>query len=262
MLALCADLVYYACNTQREDMMRSLAILLFSLAMAGCNFTADAQEAPSGGGDVTQRTYPLAGFDAVGLAGSPDMIVTVGGRYSVRAEGDPEMLDRLDLRVENGTLKVGYKKGNWSANWGNRAKTRIFVTAPSLRAASLAGSGDIRIDRVQGDSFDASVAGSGDIAIAQMQVGTASFSIAGSGGISAAGGAQTASVSIAGSGDIDAGALQSRTASASVMGSGDVRIRATETANVSIMGSGDVLVSGSARCTVNKRGSGSVRCGA
>jgi hypothetical protein len=243
--------------------MRSLAILLSSLAVAACNMSADAQEATRGeGGPVTQRSFALTGFDAVGLAGSPDLIVTVGGAHAVRAEGDAEMLERLDLRVENGTLKVGYKKGDWSMNWGNRAKTRIFVTVPTLRAASLAGSGDIQVDRVQGDSFEASVAGSGDIAIAQMQVGTANFSIAGSGGITASGAAQTASASIAGSGDIDAGGLQSRTASASVMGSGDVRIRATETANVSIMGSGDVLVGGSARCTINKRGSGSVRCGA
>jgi hypothetical protein len=244
--------------------MRTLALLLSNIALVACNMSAEAQEGGSepGSGTATQRSFNLTGFNAVSLAGSPDLIVTVGGAHSVRAEGDAEMLDRLDLRVEGGTLKVGYKKGNWSMNWGSRPKTRIFVTAPSLRAASLAGSGDIRVDRVQGDSFEASVAGSGDIAIAQMQVGTANFSIAGSGGITAAGAAQTASASIAGSGDIDAGALQSRTASASVMGSGDVRIRASETANVSIMGSGDVLVGGSARCTVNKRGSGSVRCGA
>lgn len=243
--------------------MRSLAILLSSLAVAACNMSAEAQQGErSAGGAVTQRSFDLAGFDAVSLAGSPDLIVNVGGGHSVRAEGDPEMLDRLDVRVEGGTLKVGYKKGDWSMNLGSRPKTRIFVTVPTLRAAALAGSGDIQVDRVQGDSFDASVAGSGDIAIAQMQVGTANFSIAGSGGITASGAAQTASASIAGSGDINAGSLQSRTASASVMGSGDVRIRATETANVSIMGSGDVLIGGSARCTVNKRGSGSVRCGA
>jgi hypothetical protein len=256
-------LLYCLYNTAREDdVKRTLAILLSNLALVACSMSADAQEGERSGGAVTQRSFDLAGFDAVGLAGSPDLVVRVGGPHSVRAEGDAEMLERLDLRVEDGTLKVGYKKGKWSMNWGNRPKTVIYVTVPALRRAALAGSGDIRIDRVEGNSFEASIAGSGDITIAQMQVGTANFSIAGSGGITASGAAQTASASIAGSGDIDAGALQSRTASASVMGSGDIRIRATETANVSIMGSGDVLVGGSARCTVNKRGSGSVRCGA
>jgi hypothetical protein len=242
--------------------MRTVAILLSNLALVACNMSADAQESRGGGGPATQRSFDLAGFDAVGLAGSPNLVVKVGGPHSVRAEGDAETLERLDLRVEDGTLKVGYKKGSWSVDGGNHARTTIYVTLPALRAASLAGSGDIQVDRVQGDSFKASVAGSGDIAVDQMQGGAADFSIAGSGGIRAAGAAQSASVSIAGSGDIDAGALQSRTASASVMGSGDVRIQASETANVSIMGSGDVYVSGSARCTINKRGSGEVHCSA
>ena len=244
--------------------MRTLGILLSNLALVACSMSADAQEGERevGGGAITQRSFDLAGFDAVGLAGSPNMVVTVGGPHSVRAEGDAEMLERLELRVEDGTLKVGYKKGNWSMNWGSRPRTTIYVTLPALRAASVAGSGDIRVDRVQGDSFKASVAGSGDIAVGQLQVGAANVSIAGSGGIKAAGAAQTASASFAGSGDIDAAALQGRTASASVMGSGDVRIQASETANISIMGSGDVYVSGSARCTINKRGSGDVHCSA
>lgn len=244
--------------------MRTLAILVSNLALIACNMSADAQgSAPrEGGGSATQRSFDLAGFDAVGLSGSPDVVVTVGGPHAVRAEGDAELLDRLDLRVDGGTLKIGYKKGNWSMNWGSRPKTTIYVTVPALRAASVAGSGDIRVDRVQGDSFEASVAGSGDIDIAQMQVGGANFSIAGSGNIRAKGAAQNAAASIAGSGDIDVGALQSRTASASVMGSGVVRIAATETANISIMGSGDVYVNGPARCTISKRGSGEVHCNA
>ena len=246
-------------------MKHTLGILLSNLALVACNMSADAQEADRGdrgGGPVTQRSFDLAGFDAVGLAGSPNVLVTVGGAHSVRAEGDAETLDRLELRVEDGTLKIGTKKGSWSVGWTNRARTIIHVTVPALRGVSVAGSGDIRVDRVQGEAFEASVAGSGDIELAQLQVGSANFSVAGSGNIKARGTAQQASASVAGSGDIDAGALQSRTATASVMGSGDVRLAATETANISIMGSGDVYVSGPARCSINKRGSGEVHCNA
>ncbi len=241
--------------------MRLAAILMSTLALGACN--ANAQDAQGdGGGKMTQRDYQLSGFDAVGLAGSPDVIVKVGGAHSVRAEGDSETLDRLDIRVEDRTLKIGMKKtSGWSMGFGrDRAKTTIYVTLPAIRAAAVAGSGDIDIDRVEGDSFNASIAGSGDIAVAQMQVGEAKFSIAGSGAIKAAGSAQRGSASIAGSGDIDAARFQVRTASASIMGSGDIRIHASETADISIMGSGDVEVGGPARCTVNKRGSGEVRC--
>ena len=243
--------------------MRTLALLISNLALVACNMSAEAQEdrGPRSAGPAVTRSFDLAGFDAVGSAGSQDVIVTVGGAHAVRAEGDADSLERLDLRVEDGTLKIGHKKGNWSVGWSrDRPRTVIYVTLPAIRAASVAGSGDMKIDRVQGDEFAANIAGSGDIEVGQLRVASLNFSVAGSGNIKAAGSAQNGQVSVAGSGDIDAGAVQMRTASASVVGSGDVRIGAQETANVSIMGSGDVWINGPARCTINKRGSGDVHC--
>jgi hypothetical protein len=244
---------------------RNLAILLSNLALVACSM-AGAQgggERRADAGPAVTRNFDLAGFDAIGMAGSQDVEVRVGGGFAVRAEGDAEMIERLDIRVEDGTLKIGQKKGSYSVTWSSdRPRTRIFVSLPAIRAASLAGSGDLRIDRVQGERFDASVAGSGDIDIGQLQVAALAAKVAGSGNIKAAGTAQTSEISIAGSGDVDVGSVQSRTASASVVGSGDARIQASETANVSIAGSGDVWVTGSARCTVSKRGSGTVHCNA
>lgn len=239
--------------------MRLAAILMSSLAVAACNMGASAQES---GGEAVQRSYQLSGFDAVGAGGAQDVIVSVGGQHSVRAEGDPEVLDRLDIRVENGTLKIGNRKGSdWSALFKQgRGKTRIFVTMPAIRAASIAGAGDMRIDRVRGDRFEASIAGAGDMDIGDMQVGRAEFSIAGAGDIRANGTAQHTSASVAGAGDIDIGGLHARTASVSLTGMGDVRIHATETADISLVGAGDVEVGGSPRCNVSKRGAGEVRC--
>jgi hypothetical protein len=236
-------------------------ILVSSLALAACNMAADAQ-GTAGGGERGQRSFNLAGFDRVALAGPHDVIVTVGPAHSVRAEGDRDTLDKLDIRVEGGGLKIGMKKGNWSFGWSkDRPKTTIYVSLPAIRGAAIAGSGDMQIDRVEAERFSGSIAGSGDLRVAAMRAGQADFEIAGSGNISAAGSAGRAAVEIAGSGDVDLAALEARTASIEIVGSGDVRAKAMETANVSIMGSGDVTMSGTARCTVEKRGSGSVRCG-
>lgn len=244
--------------------MRSAIILVSTLALAACNFSAGAQEGEGGGdGRVAQRSFDVGTFDGVALAGSHDVVVTVGGAPSVRAEGDAGIIERLDIRVQDGKLRIGTKKGtNWSASFlRNRAPVTIHVTAPSLSFAAVAGSGDMKIDKVEGDSFSGSIAGSGDMEIGSIAVGSADFSVAGSGDIKAAGTAGTAKVSIAGSGDVDLGAVESRTADVSVVGSGDVRTKAMESADVSIMGSGNVTVAGTAKCTVSKRGSGDVRCG-
>jgi hypothetical protein len=231
------------------------------LVLAACNFAAEAQGGERQAGPVTQRSWDLRDFDEVSLAGSHDVIVRVGGGHSVSAQGPAEVLERLDIRVEDGTLKVGTKKGNWSFGWsGDRPRTQVFVTLPSLRGAAVAGSGDMKVDRVIGNRFNASVAGSGDLDIAELKVGEAQFSVAGSGDIKATGTAERSSASVAGSGDIDIGRVLARTVNAAVVGSGDVRVQASETADVSITGSGDVYVAGKARCTVSKRGSGEVHC--
>jgi hypothetical protein len=245
--------------------MRSMMVFVSTLALAACNMSADAQEneGKAGDGRVSQQSFNVGDFEGVALAGSHDVIVSVGAATSVRAEGDAEIIEKLDIRVENGTLKIGTKKGvHWPSGFmRNRAPVTIHVTTPRLASAAVAGSGDMRIDKVEGDSFKGSIAGSGDMEVGALRVGQAEFAVAGSGDIKASGIAGSTKVSIAGSGDVDLQGVRSRQANVSIVGSGDVRAMASETAAVSIMGSGNVTMAGGAKCTVSKRGSGNVNCG-
>jgi hypothetical protein len=243
--------------------MKGALITVGVLLLAACNMSADAQhgESGKGGGKTSQRSYQVGSFDRVSLAGSTNVVVSVGAAPSVRAEGDSELLERLEVKVENGELIIGTRKGKWSMGFNHdRAAVTVYVTAPALAAASISGSGDMKIDKVEGGKFTASIGGSGDLDIASLRVGAAAFSIAGSGGIRGAGTAETATISVAGSGDVRLEGLEARRASVSVVGSGDVRAKAMETAEISVTGSGDVELAGTAKCTVNKVGSGDVRC--
>lgn len=240
--------------------MRKILALASLLAFAAaCSAGARPNERAERSSETGQRDFDVGSFDSVSLEGSHDVVVAVGGASSVRAEGDAEALERLEIRVEDGKLRIGTRRND---NWfpGNRGRVTIYVTAPSLRAAAIGGSGDMRIDRVEGPAFSASIAGSGDMEVAALRARQANFSVAGSGGIRASGAAEEAEISIAGSGDLSLDALETRRASVSIVGSGDVALRATEAVNGSIMGSGDIIVRGPARCTVSKMGSGDLRC--
>jgi hypothetical protein len=237
--------------------MRKALIMLPVLLLGGCHMAFGHDSGPR-----ETRAFQVGGFEKIALAGSPDVTVQVGGAPSVRAEGSKETLDRLEIKVENGVLRIGRRSNSgWSFGWHHDGRVRIIVTTPALAGAQIAGSGDIRIDKVAGASFDGSIAGSGDLAVDHMEVGEAHFSIAGSGDVSAAGKAGKASFQTAGSGDIRAGALETGTASISIMGSGSTQARATQSADISIMGSGDVHVAGTTNCNVHKAGSGDARCG-
>lgn len=228
-------------------------IVAAALTLGACVSDSGGEAA----GPQTERSYSLSGFDAVELSGPDNVRVSVGPDFSVRATGPAETLDRLEVTVKGDRLRVERK--GWKLGSDNAAT--IFVTLPSLSAASIGGSGDLTIDRVEGGDFVASIGGSGDLTVERLAVERVKGAIAGSGTLSLAGAARELDASIAGSGNIAAGNLIAEGARVSVIGSGDVRAAVRGDATVSMMGSGDVDLGPAARCTISKMGSGDVRCG-
>jgi Putative auto-transporter adhesin, head GIN domain len=240
-------------------MKLALAITAAVLPLAACNFangmSGDVVQ-PSGSGGT--RNFDVAGFTDVSLRGADDVVVKSGPAFKVTAEGDSALLDRLEIRKDGDTLRIGRKDGDWK--WGGDRGARITVTLPKLLSASVAGSGDMTVERADGN-FDASIAGSGNLSIAQFAGGKADLSVAGSGDLRiAAGQASEIDASIAGSGDIDAAGLKAARGDISIAGSGSLRAQVTGEADISIVGSGDVELTGGAKCSVSKMGSGEARC--
>ncbi|MES2135914.1 MAG: head GIN domain-containing protein [Pseudomonadota bacterium] len=240
-------------------MRTSVAVLIAATAtVAGCG-----RVHAEGGGPTVSRTYQVGNFQQIEVAGPYEVEVRTGGKPGVSARGAQKLLEKTMVEVKGDKLVIRPQdNGGWfHFGWHSKGKAVFAVTVPKLSAATIAGSGDIKVDKVQGDSFDGTVAGSGGLNVAALDVQSLKLSIAGSGGVKAASGrARSASYDIAGSGDIDAGAVAANDAKVSIAGSGSVRAHATGTADVSIMGSGDVQVGGGAKCSVHKSGSGDVRC--
>jgi len=210
---------------------------------------------PSGSGGT--RSFNATGFTGVDLRGSDDVDVKAGNSFSVTAEGDPKVLDQLEIKVVDGTLRVGRKSNNFS--WSGDHGAKVHVVMPKLTLASVSGSGDLTIDRAEGD-FTGSIAGSGNLDIAALNANAAKLSVAGSGDMTLAGTVAKLTASIVGSGDIDGEKLTATGASISVVGSGNMRGVVKGGASVSIAGSGDVDLTGGANCAVNAVGSGEAHC--
>jgi len=206
-----------------------------------------------------EQTYELASFSRISTTGPQDVVVTHGDTQSVRGEGS---LGRLDVVVENGELIIRPRNGGgW--NWGDFDSTTLYVTVPELTRASLNGSGDIRIDNITGERFEALLEGgfSGDFEINGLAVEEAEFTVNGPGDISASGTAESTRVTINGPGELKAGGLKSETATVMVRGPGDVELAVEREADVSVDGPGEVDIDGPARCTLSTSGPGSVSCG-
>jgi hypothetical protein len=236
----------------------ALAAVAACTAVSGCG-RVHAED----GGATVSRNYQVSNFQKIEVAGPYDVQVRTGANPSVSASGSEKLLGRTVVEVKGDKLLIRpeQSKGWFHFGWSSHGHANFTVTVPQLSGATIAGSGDIKVDKVQGDRFEGTVAGSGGIDVAAMNVQTLKLAIAGSGSAKAgAGKAQSAEYEIAGSGDLDAGAVQTQQAKVSIAGSGSVKAHAASTADVSIMGSGDVDVSGGAKCNVSKAGSGNVRC--
>jgi len=234
--------------------MRAI-VLTALLAVTACSSNSVRDSGITG-----SRSFDAAGFDAVSLEGPDSVIVRTGGAASVTATGDTAVLDRLTVEVVNGILRIGREKSRLGMNWGSGSSATITVTLPAIKAASVAGSGDLSVDTVAVPAFEASVAGSGTLTVAALKTDSVTVSLAGSGDATLAGTTRTAKYSVAASGDVHAGDLVATDADVSLAGSGGVTAGATGHANVSIVGSGDVKILGGATCSVTRIGSGDVRC--
>lgn len=231
------------------------AIALFS----ACGLDDDKRSVAAKSGPDGSRSFDAKGFTGVELAGSDNVVVTRGERFSVVATGPQDILDKLEVKVVGGVLVISRELQ--MMNWGNGNNAIIAVTLPRLDKAELSGSGEMTVDAASGDAVEVVLSGSGNLEVANVAAKALEVTLAGSGDLSIKGGkADNGEIALAGSGDVDLKGVTLTAAAISVAGSGDVDATATGTADVSVVGSGDVRLGGGAKCASSELGSGEIRC--
>jgi Putative auto-transporter adhesin, head GIN domain len=241
----------------------------------------------------------LRDFTKVSFGFPGKCYVTQGKEFKVELEGDPDVLEKVKTKVEDGRLTISnLEKWNWS--WGSDDRIVAYVTLPQIEGLSVSGSGDLITEstitssgldlrvsgsgnmdakiNVNGDlnadvsgsgdlevtgtcqGFHSDVSGSGNVKSTVMINGNASFGVSGSGNIRAAGSAPEVKISISGSGKVMASDLEATRCNVRISGSGDVEIGVKEDLDVRISGSGSVRYRGNPdKVNSHAAGSGSVR---
>lgn len=230
-----------------------------ALALSGCwMIDIDGRDDDSIVGQAQTsgaRSYAASGFDEILLAGSDNVTVRRGNRFSVVATGPAATLDNLVIRVDGDSLDIRRRRGS-----NDSPSAMVTVTLPTLKELTVAGSGTADVDRIDGRRADVTIAGSGSARIAAVAATRLELTVAGAGSLSAAGRAERIDANIAGSGSITAPTLTASRADITVAGSGNAAFAVNGPVDVTMLGSGDVTLTGGARCTTRNMGSGAVRC--
>jgi hypothetical protein len=231
-----------------------LFISLAALVFSSCRFVEGQRI--HGDGNVTHEQRTVPGFTGVETHGSIDIEVTQGD-YNVKVESDQNVIPYILTEVVNGRLQVRFKDGFNSFNY---TKAIVYVTAPTLTAFEIHGSGNINGKGVinGNDASEVTVSGSGNVTLA-LHCPALTTQTHGSGDIALTGETKDLSTSVSGSGNVHAFDLKAENVKTSTHGSGDIETSAAVKLEAEIYGSGNVTYKGSPQINTESHGSGSVR---
>ena len=231
-------------------------VLTVLLALLPASAVAIGAQDIVGSGVVITETRNAGGFHGVALSLEAKLELVQDGKEELTITGDDNIVPLAETVVEDGTLKIRWKKGTHSARYKDLG---IVVHAKSVDSLALAGSGEIAAKALKTATLRVSLAGSGRATIDSLNAESASVNIEGSGNVSAAGRIDSLDVSVAGSGQLSAAKLESKNAKVAMAGSGRATLWATQTLDASVVGSGTVRYYGKPRVHSAVAGSGTVK---
>jgi len=194
-----------------------------------------------GNGQTIKKTRNVGTFDGVGVAGSFDVFLVKGEEGKLEISVEENLEPYLITEVNNGALKIKWKKG---VNIRTSNKTTVTVYFQNVNSLAMAGSGDIIArDKIKGNSLKIAIAGSGDIEV-DMDVQKLVTAISGSGDIKLSGEATTFEAAVSGSGDVDAYDLKTEKAELKISGSGSIGAAVEKEIVARVSGSGDIKYKG------------------
>lgn len=239
----------------------------FAIAALGATIVTSAQawswgfgERVKGSGEIATETRTPGAFDGISLSGSFKVIVRQAGANKVELKTDNNLLPYIETKIvessKGRTLEVSTKRG---VSIDFKTAPLITIDVAQLRAVSIAGSGDVKVETMKTQGVDASIAGSGNIVFDKLDSERLGVKVSGSGDVIAAGRTGQLNISVAGSGDVKTRGLEAEDVKVTIAGSGDAQVQASKKLNVSIAGSGDVAYLGSPEISSSIAGSGRIK---
>lgn len=230
-------------------------LLLFILLSVSCGRRVMHGE----GSPVTQKTQAETQFNSIHISAPCSAVIHLspGSKNSVQLSGYPNILDKINTRVENQTLFIEVKN---NLDFETEQEIKADITTGSLKDLTISGAADVVAKGIiTTGRFLLSISGAGNVSLDKIDAGTLDLKISGAGNVSInSGKVRDAVYHVSGLGNIEAPALEVQHATAHVSGAGKINLLAVKTLSAKVSGAGKISYSGKPRLTTNVSGIGSI----
>lgn len=229
-----------------------ISICLTAVLSTGCFSDDDGFfNCERGEGDPVTESFPVDDFDGIELDIAADVYITQGDNFSIEAQGQPNILNELELDVDGDVLDIDFDDCVREYD-----DLMFWITMPEVDFLSICGSGKIFSENfITTNDLVLEISGSGDMDLG-LSADDIELKISGSGKILLEGEANDLEAKVSGSGDVRAFDLISQKVDCHISGSGDMEVHAFDELDVRISGSGDVYYKGSPDIDESISGSG------
>ncbi|WP_411816045.1 head GIN domain-containing protein [Hyphococcus sp. DH-69] len=181
--------------------------------------------------DEVTKSYDLAGFDMIDIAGVYELEVEVGSPFSITLTGPKREMSLAKVSVRDGVLYLDREKEDQGIH---RDGIDAVITLPNLKALEVSGVVAGEISGVDVDQFNLDLSGVGDLKVS--------------------GQCSALEAKVSGVGDLNAEDLQCGEVTVKVSGVGSASVYARQSVDARVTGMGDIEVFGSPE-DVRKNGS-------
>jgi hypothetical protein len=212
---------------------------------------------------ISSKTFHVSAFEAIESNSVANIHFFQGPTTSLRAEGNKDLIDRLNVNVKNGKLIIEMPKNTFKNNNLKNKKLDIYISSPTLNLIEMEGVGNFLFEKVfNAPKLEIVSNGVGNLKADNLNCGHIFICSHGVGNIDLAGKAKNMTISSDGVGNIKAKKLVAQHASVNLSGVGNVAFNCSKSMDVELSGVGNAIYYGNPQVkNVSKDGFGKIKQG-
>ena len=214
-----------------------ITLLVLQLACA-----VSLPEFTTGSGKIVTLEESFTGFNALDVSHAFDVEVKQGEDFSVIIRVDDNLVDELDVGVQDGVLRIGFKEG-FLPNISN-SSLEAEMTMPELVAVDLSGASRVSISGFSSNMpFAADVSGA-SVLRGDIESGDTMMDVSGDGSVDLSGSGADLRADASGASTIDLAEFQVNDATVEASGASNVTVNVSGTLNADASGGSKVTYFG------------------